>query len=511
MTYLNTAMLLEHAAQSSPDQAFILTGTEGFTYNRVDQEANRVANALTGLGIRPGDRIALQLPNVGRMPIILFGCFKLGAVPVMLNVTAPGPEIASLLAASNSVAMICSEACVQAALDGFRQVETCQHILVGDAGRRSSCPAPTLNLSALCSEAATRFDTFPVKADQPAAMLYTSGTTGLPKGIVHSHLSYYYTAVFSAREFWRLEPNDVMLMVAPGSSIFGQAMLTSACAAGATVSLLPRFNPEDFLMTIQNHRVTFFAGVPTLVHFMLNSPVVEKFDLSSLRKVMISGAPLSSELAGQFIERFGADMITGYGMTEGVPITYLNADMYRRAPAGAVGLPAMGVSVRIVDETGQDQPVGEAGEIVFRGPQLCSGYYENPDQWDLAWRDNWFHTGDLGRLDQNGYLYLLERMKDLIKRSGHSVFPSEVEQALYKHPAVAEAAVFGIAHDALGEEIKAAVVLKPGMTVEAQTLIDHCKSLLAAYKYPRMISFHDHLPKNHNGKILRWALRDGVN
>ena len=220
MTYLNTAMLLEHAAQSSPDQAFILTGTEGFTYNRVNQEANRVANALTGLGIQPGDHIALQLPNVGRMPIILFGCFKLGAVPVMLNVTAPGPEIASLLAASSSVALICSEACVQAALEGFQQVETCQHFLVGDAGRRSSCPAPALNLSTLCSEAATRFSTCSVKADQPAAMLYTSGTTGLPKGIVHSHLNYYFTAVFSAREFWHLGPNDVMLMVAPGSSIF---------------------------------------------------------------------------------------------------------------------------------------------------------------------------------------------------------------------------------------------------------------------------------------------------
>ena len=236
--------------------------------------------------------------------------------------------------------------------------------------------------------------------------------------------------------------------------------------------------------------------------------MVSRYDLSSLRKVMISGAPLPGEIARQFNERFNVEMVTGYGMTEGVPITFLNAGMYHHAPQGSVGKPALGTMVRVVDDDGRDVSPGSQGQMIFRGPQLCSGYFNNPSEWRQAWRDGWFYTGDLGRVDEQGYFFITERLKDVIKRSGYSIFPSEVEQALYKHPAVAEAAVIGVSHATLGEEIKAGVVLKPGQSVSAQELITHCKALVAAYKYPRLIEFYDSLPKNHNGKILRWALRD---
>ena len=272
MSSLNTAMLLEFAARQVPEKIFLLDAGQPYTYNQVDIEAAKVAAALAGLGIAAGDHVALLLPNVAYFPICLFGCFKLGAVPVLLNVTAPGPEIAACLEASHAVVLIAADALSQPASEGFDAVATCRHlIMAGDSDPRQG-PAESRRLSELTTEAGDRFETRYTDADAPAAMLFTSGTTGHPKGIIHSHSNYYYIAQFSARDFWQLGPEDIILMVAPGSSIFGQSMLTSACVAGAAVSLLPRFHPEAFLQTIQDYRVTFFAGVPTLVHFMLNSP-----------------------------------------------------------------------------------------------------------------------------------------------------------------------------------------------------------------------------------------------
>ncbi len=271
------------------------------------------------------------------------------------------------------------------------------------------------------------------------------------------------------------------------------------------------FEPEAFLRTIQSDRVTFFAGVPTLAHLMLHSPAVKAFDLTSLRAVMFGGAPLHPLVATQFAQTFGVRLITGYGMTEGVPMVFLTADMFAAAPSGAVGRPAFGTEIRVVDEGDRDVPAGELGEIIVRGPQVFREYLNLPQETAQAMRGGWFRTGDVGRLDEKGYLYIVDRLKDMIKRSGYAVSPAEVERALQAHAAVAESAVVGIADQALGEEIKAFVVLRPGAGATAEELIAHCQGQLAAYKYPRQIEFRESLPKSPAGKILRRVLREQAN
>ncbi|MFC1852089.1 class I adenylate-forming enzyme family protein, partial [candidate division CSSED10-310 bacterium] len=307
---------------------------------------------------------------------------------------------------------------------------------------------------------------------------------------------------------WKLVDDDVILMVAPASHIFGQSMITAACVANASISFLPRFEPEAFLKTIERDGVTFFAGVPTLAHFMLNSPIVGNYNLSSLRKIMLSGAPLHPEIAQKLKQRFKVEIVTGYGMTEGVPVCFLTGEAYDRAPEGSVGLPAFGTSLRIVDENDEDVPLGEAGEILLRGPQMFKEYHNRSQETTTAWRNDWFHTGDIGKQDQNGHYYIVERLKDIIKRSGYAVSPSEVERVLLNHDAVAEAAVIGIPHEALSEEIKAFIVRKQGSSITDKELIAFCKTYLAAFKYPRIIEFRDSLPKNPTGKILRRLLRE---
>lgn len=508
MNILNTAMILEYAARRTPDRTCIIAGEQRLTFAQVDAEARRFANVLARLGVEQGQKVALLLPNAPVFVSCYYGALKLGAVPVPLGVTSPGPEIAYFLKDSDAVAVVAFEAFAQAAVEGFESAGTCQHLLLANLPGSEVCPPPAQRLAPLLESAPDIFSTVPTSPSDVAVILYTAGTTGQSKGVALTHFNYDFMAKFLVSDFWRVGPDDVILMVAPASHIFGQTIINAACAARARLTVLPRFEPEAFLRTIEKDQVTFFAGVPTLVHFMLNSPLVDEHNLRSLRHVMIGGAPLHPGMAKRFVERFQVEMITGYGLTEGVPVTFLNSDMYKRAPEGSIGLPAFGTTVRIVDGADRDVPPGEPGEIIVRGPQMFTAYYNRMEESAAAWRNGWFHTGDMGRIDEHGYVYIVDRVKDMIKRSGYAVSPAEIERVLLTHPAVAEAAVIGVPDEALGEEIKAFVALKPGANASAKELIAHCKTQLAAYKYPRLIEFRDSLPKNSAGKVLRRALRE---
>ncbi|MGA2820172.1 MAG: AMP-binding protein [Anaerolineales bacterium] len=505
MESLNVANLLDLRARLDPERTFFTASGEARTFSQVEADSQRFAGALAEMGVQPRQRVVLMLPNTADFPTAYYGALNLGAVPVPINVTSPSPEVAYYLADSDAVALVAAEGVLPAALEGFAQVGTCRHLIVAGEG---APPARAHRLRDLLGRARPLGEIARTGAAEEAVILYTAGTTGRPRGVVLTHFNYYFSANFISRDFWRVGPEDVILMVSPAAHIFGQMLLSAALVTRARLSLLPRFEPEAFLRTIQQDRVTFFAGVPTLAHLMLHSPQVENFDLSSLRAVMFSGAPLHPQVAEQFRKRFGVELSTGYGMTEGVPFTFLTGDRFDSAPPGSVGLPALNTEIRIVDEGDQPVAAEQLGEIVVRGPQVFQSYLNRPEETTAAMRSGWFHTGDIGRLDAQGHLYIVDRLKDMIKRSGYAVSPAEVERVLAAHPSVAESAVVGVFDAKVGEEVKAFVVLRPGARATAEELIAHCKTQLAAYKYPRLVEFREALPKNAAGKVLRRALRD---
>jgi long-chain acyl-CoA synthetase len=508
MATLNVAMMLEDAAHRVPDKVYLMAGEQRFTYSQVDAEARRFANVLAGLGVERGGRVALMLPTSPIFATCYYGAFKLGAVPLIINVTSPGPEVAYFLTNSGASALIALEPYVEEAIAGFEEAGTCWHLIVANLPGSDACPEPAQRLDELMAAADTDSETALTRPEDPALILYTAGTTGRPKGAFHTHFSWYQYAHFIATSVFRLRPGDVVMHQAPPAHAIGQVLFLSPCAVQAAVTLLPRFEMETFLRTIEQHKVTHILAVPTLVHYMLHSPLVDNYDLSSLRGVLVGGAPVHPEMAQAFQERFQVGFSTAYGSSESGPLTFLDPDMWLDAPFGSCGLPSFGTTLRIVDEAGHDVPVGEDGEIVARGPSICDSYYNNPEETTAAWRAGWHHTGDVGRMDEQGYLFVVDRVKDMIKRSGYAVSPAEIERVLHTHPAVAEASVVGVPDEALGEEIKAVVVLKPEANASAEELINYCKGQLAAYKYPRLIEFRDSLPKSPAGKILRRALRE---
>ena len=374
MESLNVSSLLDLRARLDPGRTFFTVSGEPRTFGQVETDARRFAGALAILGVRPGERVALMVPNSADFPTGYYGVLYLGAVPVPLNVTSPAPEVAYYLADSGAVALLAAESVLPAAREGFAQTQTCRHLIVTGEG----APLEQAHrMEDLMQQAQPVAEIARTRLDEEAVILYTAGTTGRPRGVVLTHFNYYFSANFISRDFWRVGPDDVILMVSPAAHIFGQMLLSAALVTGARLSLLPRFEPEAFLRAIEQDRVTFFAGVPTLAHVMLHSPQVESFDLSSLRAVMFSGAPLHPQVAEQFRKRFAVEISTGYGMTEGVPFTFLTGDRFDFAPPGSVGLPALDTQVRIVDE--QDQVVGEEelGEIVVRGPQVFRSYLKS--------------------------------------------------------------------------------------------------------------------------------------
>ena len=502
---LNFATVLKEAAHQQPDKVAAFFEGGRMTYAQLDALSDRFAAGLRLDGIGPGDPVALQLPNLPHFLIAYFGMLKNGSVAVPLNVLLKAREVEYHLSDSGARALltwsgVADEAAKGAAGAGLDRIFIVDTEGVGQPhlGRPFEDLIPE-------ADGATPFEQ--TDPGDTAVIVYTSGTTGKPKGAELTHFQLYMNADTPGRLFG-IEPDDVVLVVLPLFHVFGLSSQLNVCVRFAsTMSLLPRFDPAKVLEVIQRDRVTVFEGVPTMYVSLLNYPAVDQYDLSSLRVGISGGAAMAAEVLDEFERKFGVVILEGYGLSETASTTTFNVSAEDRR-IYSVGKPIWGVEVQIWDDHGLQLPVGpeHVGELVVRGVNTMRGYHNNPEATTEAFDGGWFHTGDLGYVDQDGFFFIVDRKKDLIIRGGYNVYPREIEEVLYTHPAVSEAAVVGIPHSLLGQEVKAFVELKPGMTASEDELIAYTKERLAAYKYPRSVEFRSQLPKGATGKIVKNSL-----
>jgi long-chain acyl-CoA synthetase len=487
----NLALNLVEARDMYPDRAAVRLDDLVLPYEELDERSARVAGLLGTLGVRPGDRVGLMLPNVPEFPVLYYGVLRAGAVVVPMNPLLKAREIEYYLGDSGARLLFAWHAAAEEAAKG---AEAAGASFVGvAAGELDRLLDEHVAVTAVTERA----------DDDTAVILYTSGTTGRPKGAELTHASLARNAAVSATTLFHLEPDDVVMGCLPLFHSFGQTCgLNAAVASGACLTLLPRFDPAKALEVIRRDGVTVFEGVPTMYLALLNHPRRGDHDTSSLRVCVSGGAALPVEALRGFEDAFGCIILEGYGLSETSPVASFNHPDRQRKP-GSIGTPIEGVELRLVGPSGEDVPTGEVGEIAIRGHNLMKGYWRREQATREAIPDGWLRTGDLARQDADGYFFIVDRKKDLIIRGGYNIYPREVEEVLYEHPAVAEVAVVGIPHPTHGEEIGAAVVLKPGAEATPAELRAFCKQRMAAYKYPRHVWLEAALPKTATGKLLR--------
>jgi long-chain acyl-CoA synthetase len=442
-------------------------------------------------GVRAGDRVALMMPNVLAFPLLFYGSLAAGAVVVPMNPLLKSREVAHYLRDSGASVIFAWEPAADGAAKGAADAGV-PVIRVADADAQSLLgDRPPL------AGWAGRSD------DDDAVILYTSGTTGLPKGAELTHANLYRNAEVTATTLLTTSPGDVVMGCLPLFHCFGLTCgLNAAVIGGACLTLLPRFDPGAVLEMIGREQVTIFEGVPTMYAGLLNHPGRAAADLSSLRLCVSGGAALPVEVLRGFEEAFRCAILEGYGLSETSPVASFNHPHRPRKP-DSIGTPVAGVQMRVLADSGAELPPGQVGEIAIRGHNVMKGYWGNQEATAAAIPDGWFRTGDLARVDDEGYFFIVDRKKELIIRGGYNVYPREVEEALYEHPCVAEVAVVGIPDDSLGEEVGAAVALRPGTAATPAELRGFAKERVAAYKYPRRVWLVDQLPKGPTGKILR--------
>ena len=513
---LNLAVLLEDSAREVPERTAIIFEGTTLSYAQVNAAANQVANGLAQVGIQKGDKVALSCLNVPYFPIVYYGILKTGAVVIPLNVLLKPREIAYHLRDADARAYFCLEGTPELPIGemgftAFKEVESCKHFFLMTTDPTAPSPiegAQTLGM--LMNNQPTTFETVMTHPDDTAIILYTSGTTGQSKGAELSHSNMLLNARLSDTMYPKAD-NDVHLVTLPLFHSFGQTVqLNSGLYNRATLVMLPRFTPDTALRLMDQENVTFFAGVPTMYWAMLNYPGANNYDLEkiarNLRICISGGSAMPVEVMRAFEEKFKVKILEGYGLSETSPVATFNR-LDRPNKPGSIGLPVWGVSVRIVDWSDNDVGTNEVGEIVIRGHNVMKGYYRRPEATAQAFRNGWFHTGDVGRRDEEGYIYIVDRVKDMIIRGGFNVYPREIEEVLMTHPAVSLAAVVGVPHPRHGEEVKAYIILKEGAELTEVDLVTWSKENMADYKYPRHIEFRTALPMTATGKILKQELR----
>ncbi|GAA3616743.1 long-chain-fatty-acid--CoA ligase [Microlunatus ginsengisoli] len=494
MTGANIAVWLSDRAASDPDLPSIKQGDTVLSFGALDTATQRFATVLAEHGVRPGDRVALIMPNVAYFPVAYYAILRSGAVVVPMNPLLKAGEIAYAWGdAGVQVAVVFAMFAEEAAKAAHTTGTDIVVVAPGDFESLLAAAEPTSGV---------------VERDgsDTAVILYTSGTTGNPKGAELSHDNLRTNVVTSVETLMPSGPGDVLFGGLPLFHSFGQTCaMNCAMYSGACMTLLPKFDPETALRICSDDRVNIFLGVPTMYMALLSVPDRERFDTSPMRIAASGGASLPLEVLHGFEQAFGVPIIEGYGLSETSPVASFNHPDRPTKP-GTVGTPIRGVEFDLRDL--DDNPVadGEIGEIVIRGENVMKGYWNRPDATAEAVRDGWFHTGDLGTRDADGFYAIVDRKKDMIIRNGFNVYPREVEEVIYSHPAVAEAAVFGVPDALHGEEIAALVKLKDGESVSAEELQGFVKEQIASYKYPRYIRFGE-LPKGPTGKILKREIK----
>lgn len=513
---LNLSVLLEDTARERPERTAVLFRQYRFTYRQINEMANQVAHGLVAAGVRKGDKIAVSCPNLPYFPIVVYGILKAGAVVVPLNVLLKRREIAYHLSDSEAVGYICFEGTehlriLDEGYAGFKEAGTCDHLWVIPFTPGAASPiAGVPTIMELMGPHPVTFETAPTRPDDTCTIIYTSGTTGRPKGAELSHFNLVVNC-WTQRAMTKFGKDETILVVLPLFHSFGYTCLMHAgFLAGGTLVLHPRFEAGEVLKTFESDGITVFAGVPTMYWELLNHPDLGSFDLKkisqTLRLCTSGAAALPVEVLRQFEEKFGAQILEGYGLSETSPVASFNRLEKPRKP-GSVGLPVWGVDMMIVDDEMREQQIGERGEIVIRGHNVMKGYYRHDEANDEAFRGGWFHSGDIGYKDEDGYYYIVDRSKDMIIRGGFNVYPREIEEVLMTHPAISLAAVVGIPDEEYGEEVKAYIIPKNGAPIDPAEIIAWCKKEMASYKYPRHVEIVDSLPMGPTGKILKTELR----
>ena len=475
---------------------------EGRRITNMDQHraASRIAHALVRLGVQPGDRVVVMLPNCPQVMQSYGGILRVGAVIVPVIFLLGEAEVAHIVADSEARVVITSSDMVGKIEKQIGVLPNLRHVLLvggGQSGLRS--------FEEETDGESDRFEAVPRGDGDLAVILYTSGTTGTPKGVALSHANLESNARASAALF-ELDRERWGVGVLPLSHSYGLTVMNAGHILGTRSALLRWFNPEEVLRTIQEFRAEAMSGVPTMFVYLLNYPGASAYDTSTMRVWGSGAAPLPVEIVEPFERRFGGKLLEGYGLTEASPVVAAHRLSGVRK-LGSVGQPIPGVTVSIRDDDDRALPVDEVGEVCVQGPNVMVGYYRNPEETAKTIRGGWLRTGDMGRLDADNYLYIVERKKDLIIRGGFNIYPRDVEEALYAFPGVAEAAVIGLPDTLMGEEVVAFVVLKPGQAATADEVAGFCQARLAKYKCPKEIRFVDALPKSPVGKILRKELR----
>jgi long-chain acyl-CoA synthetase len=503
----NLATILTETTLATPDAPACRFAGTTTTYRELDDQSGRFAAGLRSAGLGPGDVMAMQLPNIPHFLIAYFGALKAGLTVLPLNPLLVAPELEYHLTDSAARLLI--------GLEGF-------HTEAVKACETTGVPLYLVNMGPEpppegTRRAATLFSAEPLDEpggdvavrgpDDTAVLVYTSGTTGKPKGAELTHFQLYMNSTVAGGLFG-VRSNDVVLAVLPFFHVFGLSSIVNVFVRyGGCLSILPRFQPGPVLDVIEADRCTVIGGVPTMLHALAQQDVAGR-DLSALRVAVSGGASLPEDVMRTFEEKFGIEVLEGYGMTETASSCTFNRPGDRKVLS--IGKPLWGVRMRVADQAGRPLPPGRehVGEILIRGHNVMKGYLRRPEATAETLRDGWLHSGDLGYVDSDGFYFIVDRAKDLIIRGGYNVYPREIEEVLYAHPAVLEAAVIGKPDERLGEEVVAVVALHPGLSATAEEIIAHSRERLAAYKYPREIRFLAELPKGASGKILKTALRD---
>jgi long-chain acyl-CoA synthetase len=524
--------VLERTAEKSPDHNALLFYGNKINYHELNRLANQFGHALLALGIKKGDRVALMLPNIPQMVITYYGTLRTGAVAVPTNALYHAHELEVQLNDSGAETLVAVDM-FYPVISSVIQRTKVKHLILCRIEDYLPFPLkllypikariarewvhvkrrpPIYDFLELMKDKDASAPRIAVLPDDIALLQYTGGTTGVPKGAALTHRNLVVNAVQS--KTWLTLGNEGKLIILAAIPFFHVYGMTTAMnlgiLIGAELLLLPKFHTKEILRFIEKYRPQIFPGIQAMYLAIGHYPNVKKYDLSSLKVAICGAGPLMHEVQEQFERLTGGKIVEGYGLSEASPVTHANP-IFGRRKVGSIGLPWPDTEARIVDiETGEKTlPIGESGELVIRGPQVMKSYWNKPVETAIVLRDGWLHTGDIAKMDEDGYFYIVDRIKDMIKTVGENVYPRDVEEVLYAHPKVKEAVVIGIPHDEyLGEKIKAFIVLKEGMTATSEEIIQYCRDQLSKFKVPKEIEFRNQLPKTLIGKVLRRVLKD---
>lgn len=494
--------LIKARADKYNSKTFLFFKDLTLTYRRLDEITDSLSSGLKDIGVKKGGAVCILLPNLPEFLYAFFGIIKAGAVAVPINFNLKGDEVKYIINNSEATIIVTSPAYLDT-IEGIRKecpllkevIATGETIING-----------TISINKLLESLPTKI--IPdLTEDDPASIIYTSGTTGRPKGVILTHKNY----LFDTERFVQvtgMTEEDRFLCILPLFHVNGQVVTTlSPIYAGASMILMEKFSPTEFFPALSKYRPTAFSAVPTIYAILLNHPAAKGADLSGLRFCICGAAPMPVELFQRFEERFNTYILEGYGLSEGTCVSSINP-LGGKRKIGSIGLPLPGQDMRIFDDVGKELPTREIGEIVIRGDNVMACYFKNPDATRDAIRKGWLHTGDLGYKDSGGYFFIIGRKKEMIIRGGENIYPKEIEDVLYRHPNVMEAAVVGLPDKIWGEEVYAFIVPKEGRVIDVEDLVGFCKKHLADFKCPKRITFTDSLPKTATGKIQKARLKE---